>query len=1009
MHSEGFENYLRLNQAVNTVFFDGKSKDSPVYLDLEDAQRQQLCELLGCDKDKIDAYIGSVVYDSLCWICNDIYAPHLSELRQWETDKENPPPFSGVLLGLALAAEHMKRDGHYSSTNYYQRLFELLSVTDKTRQNRLRSCAKTTLYFWKALNNWLTENDYEYGIPTARQVNAWKFVSYSVSQSLIREAEREQLRFMFEDMGVLNHEGLSINDVVLYLHQWMATSAPSSWLKKIWEQEDLRDRVANAALLELSSYDGISRSSTQNGACKQLYWVAVKNRFPKRGIRIYLTAGHSSQGAVEVIESADTSGQKTFSDGNNDYNLKLLEGTDLAYLGPIESLNLDGILSSPFKLRVANNNLLFSNTPRPIIPLARTDAGSYFKEVAKVTMYTEHILICHDNWKGNVESFLKKHAQEGYSIVNTHGQLPENWCCFEGVVLRKSSPSDVSNNLQCLVPITMGDTIQLKGGVWLHHNIWHTNSPPQVIASTPDGLLGVELRKHSLGPKDEVVGSNIENPQEINFLERQSAAIDSSSNMTLVAISEGKAVFERNIAFRTADKPRKFSIDSVIEHRYVDRDKHYWEGNGVETAGQSETSPIMRGFWTLGVPARKSIEVSCGSYEINCFGEEEPQEVTYDLQENQGLKESCILRGYHYWDCEAVKTPEDRFKDLRFMQCRSCGSKAFVKKPRMNRIRNRNYQRHQWKADVKPLVPESSPPRLEQFININTIVDALCYLGAGTWSAFEKVTSGFVCDPLHTYQLAHNLSDLGYIDILTEPATNRIRRWSVAPATLVITENGLSFLSGFRCNTLIDSLKEALSEFEFLKCKQTDGPDLLGWQLNTLDTNYLESLIQHISTPHGQPVYVRCFPAYDIAASLPTMRALCRDARDISVHDDGKVEKFDPKTNRWQISGFVGAGAYRTAYKGRTYFYVDSDGSAKSLPFEAAKYLSASSANLKLIGYDPHKTEFQCLIGCQPPSLYRRALVACSGLLPEKAGGKLIYTNVPKSVAGTLLQKLYGK
>ena len=71
------------------------------------------------------------------------------------------------------------------------------------------------------------------------------------------------------------------------------------------------------------------------------------------------------------------------------------------------------------------------------------------------------------------------------------------------------------------------------------------------------------------------------------------------------------------------------------------------------------------------------------------------------------------------------------------------------------------------------------------------------------------------------------------------------------------------------------------------------------------------------------------------------------------------------------------------------------------------KTVAAGMEGIRLHSYDEQSKTFVSALGCEPPGLYSRVLVACSGQLPEQAGGRLLYKNVPVEVAGAVLDALY--
>lgn len=227
--------YNELNDFVNETFFDGKNESRPVYLSLEDDDREGLADLMGVELADIDKEVGAVIRGTLDFSGRNIYKQHVDEFKQWKKRNfDTPPPFAALLLGLTLAAEHMRAEGDYSANNYYQRLFEVLGISDELQQQKLRWSGKHTRQLWWALNLWLTEYDYALGKPTAKQVNNWPYVSYALSQSLVRLADRRKFHNLFSEFGLSPSDRLSEQEMLLYLHEWMTGHGPSTWLKRLW-------------------------------------------------------------------------------------------------------------------------------------------------------------------------------------------------------------------------------------------------------------------------------------------------------------------------------------------------------------------------------------------------------------------------------------------------------------------------------------------------------------------------------------------------------------------------------------------------------------------------------------------------------------------------------------------------------------------------------------------------------------------------------------------------------
>jgi hypothetical protein len=84
---------------------------------------------------------------------------------------------------------------------------------------------------------------------------------------------------------------------------------------------------------------------------------------------------------------------------------------------------------------------------------------------------------------------------------------------------------------------------------------------------------------------------------------------------------------------------------------------------------------------------------------------------------------------------------------------------------------------------------------------------------------------------------------------------------------------------------------------------------------------------------------------------------------------------------------------------------VHSDGvDLRICDVRVAKWLSADRA---LVAYDRSERLLYCHVGSEPPGLFERALVLCSGRLPERREGHLAaYVDVPEHVAMNVIARL---
>src|SRR5262249_7467562 len=148
---------------------------------------------------------------------------------------------------------------NYAAHNYYDRLCELLhtvSLEDKHAIKKgYRDCAET---LWHYLNNWLEDWDGDRGLPTARSLDRRRHVSLAISQALVKQHDRMQLRKMFSFYDLTPGQPVGFLQMRQVLQHWLSSGHHPS-LARLWQRGDeFKDRMSEIACTELQSWDGLS-------------------------------------------------------------------------------------------------------------------------------------------------------------------------------------------------------------------------------------------------------------------------------------------------------------------------------------------------------------------------------------------------------------------------------------------------------------------------------------------------------------------------------------------------------------------------------------------------------------------------------------------------------------------------------------------------------------------------------------------------------------------------------
>lgn len=1009
--------YDDVNDGVNTVFFSPKNVIEPVYLSLEDDHRAQLVTYIGDSirEDELESYIGNVVGATLDFSGSNIYIRHEESLRAWQrSNMESEPPFSALLLSLALAAESMRNDEVYSANNYYQRLFETYRVTDEQDKARIKFAGKYTRKFWHALNIWLTKYDYAYGKPTAKQVNSWTYVSYALSQSLVRKVDRARFSSLFAKFGLSRNDLVTDQDMHLYLHEWMTGFDSGPWLRRLWETPDLRDRVASAASEELEQWDGLTQGpDSQSRSFRRLSWIIRFSSFPVFKFNLHLVAGTQDSATDPILKVPDRAGRIVKEAFANTSEIKLESFIDssLRQLGPKSQIKLEALMLTSLEL---NSNIdgvptSYRRESRSLITLVKDDTGRYYKEVARLTMHARHIVLCHGSWQLRVKSYLDEFAVQGFEQIdgNIKNGIPADWVLFRNVILSSIPDREIDDQLLSLVPIASADAgvIHMSGGLKLAQNIWHANAPPQVIASDEHGVITVELCTDDITTKSKTLASTQLDDFNPNFISDSGLALD-SSNLSVLGIRGRKKIVERPIAFRSAETPRRnASLNDTYSYSLgTDNEAELNGFSANPTRTLQADKPSLRGMLVEGEFQEICTKlIRLQAQELPRYERDEVSVSGFDLSAVESSEEVCVLRGYHHFLCEPYLGP-DSGKASRVLNCKDCNLSQIAAKKKSTR-----------NALVKNFASAHSAPTMvaaedSKNITVDNVLDALCYLGSGTWASAVQVISPLFEDQWRVGGLASDLVDLGMIDLMLASDFGGPVYWSCAPPVLVVTSSGYAVLTGFRNKTLIADVIAALDGVAISYCKEQEGlaPAIHKWDVKGIKLQHIKECMEGVTGPLGRAVLTVESPSLQIASSMPSLSQIASRLKRIDIEDNEEIQKFDPLTGQWHTSELNGVGAYRLNMYGRRYFFHTKEEFSFQTSHVIAKLFAAKHSNVQLHKYDEVTKNFECVLGCNPPGLLKRALVSESGELPLTNKYTHRYKSIPKELARMVLHKMYG-
>ena len=652
--------YHNANRALNDSLLSGRFRGRPVYLTLGRDGREAVAASLGVPPDDVDDNIARAV-SAMMDRAGDPYDRLAKSAQAWRhIGKGSPPTFTALLYVLCLAAERMHEDDEFSAINYYQRLHQLTGV-DK---DRLSLHGKATLPFWLLLNQWLRETNYEYGRPTSRQLHSWKYVSYAISQVIVRIADRALFYSLFEDFGFSANDQMSEEEIEPYLDDWIPKTGSNARLRSVWKRRELRPRVCQAALEALQDWSlvtGRHQPETGGSIARHLSLAASIIPFPKRRLSISIGTKGEIPEAVERLRLVGA-GSRQFALGNRFYG-------GFATLYPDADLDLASILTSGIELaQQGGSGARYEWRPRLVVPLAQSESGAYWLEVVRTSLARRYILLCRDRptLRLQVDQLLAGASVPGYTVATSNELpgVPAGWVLYQGVSFFRI-PEDVPRELEVLAPLPSYGVLHADGGLALGNGTWHSSSRPTLHFLSDRGPTTIEVLEE-------------DNDGEFRRV-REASSAEPDCHCSLVDTVRNEEASYFAVARRGDDRVAELSLllRSAANPRPLDRQRRdllSWRALASAAPATEAPGISVTGHRVDGLPATlPEVETAQTRLPSHLTGEREDDDapVAGVAGPVHPGKATCVMRGYHFWRCEPFEKGESRSKPKR-MECMSC-------------------------------------------------------------------------------------------------------------------------------------------------------------------------------------------------------------------------------------------------------------------------------------------------------------------------------------------------
>lgn len=976
--------YKDCNAALNNVFFDGRHAGQPVYLTLDNDMRDEVGRQLGVESGIVEAAICRRVGQWLERRGNP-YETMIDAMELWRrAGMKSQPYFTAVLFCLSHAATIMAAEEEFASSNYYIRLSQVTGI----ERQRLSQHGNATDLLWSALRDWLVLNNFGLGKPTAVATTTWKYVGKAISQAVVRASDRELFHDLFERYGFSGSESISLKEMEFYLSHWIIGNKANSRLRNVWSRTELRERLVEAALAELSKWSGGEAGTTTGslapaGSMRLSLLANFVQRFPRQALELHLGR----------MASDDPAGPFKMEGEGDEFFLASDRFGGYSTLSP--SPLRRGIGSRCHLAGAVPGLRPLDWQPRLVIPLVKSTQENLWAEVAKVSFGVPHVVLVRDahGLPGKVESYLATAAMkmpEQASPSELPG-LPPGWILYKDVQVRQPErvPGD---DLECLVPWSNDGVLSIGGGLQLLPGFFHASKPVSVDFLSNAGPTRVEAWTNGASPS---LLANVEAKGNDCSLSLDGSQLRFPDGIMLKASQGGSERASAEAYFRDADSPRPLNREGKGRLAYQS------VVSAAPVPGHQERATVsgMEADEKLVQPVTSSTDPSSMLPEGSIEEDQEP--VLGPAPVRSASSETCIERGHHYWICETLPPGRPRSTPLE-QRCNGCRTMLVIL--------------HRGKPQAASALPASpipisrigqpEPPRVDP-IDSDGFLDALCFLGSGSWGRFQAL-AGLGNDPSATSprQVAHDLSLLGFLDLELVPGSNAVKSWCVPRASVYFID-GKAFLSGFRSQSLVDAIMDATQRHGGRASRE----DLAGrpaaiWLID-IDASSARSAFSEIIDPLGRDIAILERPGEALADAFEWLEGMSSSLRPVSIGRSRSLQAFDARRARWRDTGLASrGGAYRWNDGYQAYAYVAPDGSAWAGPYQIVKVMAARDEGIFLWQYDKAQGIFSATLGCDPPGLLGRALVASSGRLPTIERGIVSYSNISPIVASSVLAAL---
>jgi hypothetical protein len=1007
-----WDEYLRIDTALSQSFFTSQRAGMPVYLDMDDESFDNAAISVNLSREELRTQLVASVRSSLSLDSSrkKVFEIFDAKLRMWkgayrsasrEGDPLPIPPVTALLAVFTLAAERMgdREFANVHDNAYYPHLTRLLEVPENDIPRFIASFRASSESYWDALRAWLEGVDGNYGLPSAYALSH-RFIGLPISQALIRDTERRQLKKMFGDMALPSRTGISQQDMEISLGQWIALipSPASSSLRQLWVKPEARSRIVDIAIGEFDAWDGVSIALTATGTSQPHQAVtrcllAIAERTENFASRIDLAFVLPTSAVGGDSVSVETS------DGPIDVTVTSIGSRYSGTTSTSAGLDAASLLTNVLTVHAGERHD-YVRFPRRVVPFVRDAFANVYIETERV-LVGENIAVLVKDVSALVEQVrlvLADTARPGFDVKTEANGAPLGWVLFSNLqILASPQESLLSPDLEWLVP-RLSTQMTLSGGLRLPGRIarWSALDQPELsVSSDQSRLLGVTCILQSL---DDVTATVIElaAPQQAPFVINLSSFGLELGDYVITLSSGTTPLQTHTLRLRSSDERDQFSWNKIQQIGHYS-DHALWPIQASSAQGDL----LVDGAFVDApeVTVSPTDYPSSTGWRTNISGANSRKVLFID---SSGAA-ACSTSGAHKTRYPTFTgKPAGRWV---FGTCSECG----LTKRDPASYRDRLLARRETAASGRAIsakLPSSLTPLSRDANSWRAAVDAVFYLGTGSSSDLRSIARQIEDSALFESRFIRSLESLGTIET-TRDDNFRVISFEVAATCLAELANGNWLLTGVWSAGSISALEEVIAALGGSSVTSTlGGPHLTC--LSNIDGVELAEEREETRVSLVEEAGI------GLLSTLPALSVVGKGLPRRPMDFASGAEIFVPASAGWQpVSSTDRPGTYRTksAFEARYFFRDQADvdqGLSARVPFDLAKHLAAQMNDQPLHAYAASSQQFRVPLGANLPGLYERAAVLCSGELPtyDRATNSIVYGSINEPFASALAARL---